>query len=566
MLLGRTTLLAALTGTVVAGVPQERRQLLAAPTAIIKNGTVIGSTDTLNGVDSWLGIEYALQPTSTRRLTNPTANTAFGTFTATNSPTACPGYERSMPTPSGLSLEVQTLLNELPLSQATGPSGENCLNLNVQRTHGVNASSKVPVLVFIYGGGFSSGSTSGPTVDGTSFIVKANSLGLPLVYVAMSYRLAALGFLPGKEMQGISNLGLKDQRLALKWVQENIAAFGGDPSRVTIWGESAGSISVFDQLIIDGGDNSYNGGSLFQGAIMNSGSAVPALDISAPYNENIYNQVVANCNCSGASDTLACLRSVSSETIINAQEALPSVFDRSALHLAFFPRPDATDNFYPVSPDTALTAGRYAKVPIIIGDQEDEGTLFSQVQNNITTNDELIEYMATYFPETNRTDVETLVNSYPNDNGSAGSPFRTGILYNLYPQYKRLAAILGDIVFTLSRRVYLARLPSDVKAWSYLNTYLYGTSPLGTFHASDLLENRVVPISLASQNATQIYYISFAYYQDPNAITPAVHWPQWDNTNRNILNFTLLDVELGKDNFRESQYQTLSSLLSRLRA
>lgn len=100
-------------------------------------------------------------------------------------------------------------------------------------TLAVNGSSKVPVLVYIYGGGFEEGSTS--QVDGTPIIKKANSLGLPLIYVAMSYRLAALGWLPGKEMRGNSNLGLKDQRLAIKWVQENIAAFGGDPDNVTIW-------------------------------------------------------------------------------------------------------------------------------------------------------------------------------------------------------------------------------------------------------------------------------------------------------------------------------------------
>lgn len=299
---------------------------------------------------------------------------------------------------------------------------------------------------------------------------------------------------------------------------------------------------------------------------MNSGSAVPALDISAPYNQKIYDQVVANCGCTGASDTLACLRSVSSQTIINAQQTLPGIFDYQSLHLAYFPRPDASDNFYPISPEQVINTTRYANVPIIIGDQEDEGTLFSNSQNNISTTDELVTYMKTYFPETNLEDVKTLVNSYPDD-PSYGSPFRTGTANNLYPQYKRLAAILGDIVFTLIRRAYLQEATDrGVVAYSYLNTYLHGTPVLGTFHGSDILNDRTVPLSAVAMNATQQYFISFTYYQDPNKIPAAVQWPTWDGTNRKLLNFTANTIDIGTDFFREPQYQTLVSLSSKLKA
>lgn len=331
-------------------------------------------------------------------------------------------------------------------------------------------------------------------------------------------------------------------------------------------GESAGSISCLDHLIIDGGDIRYNGGKLFQGVIMNSGSILPALEISAPYNQQIYDSVVEASNCGNSTDTLTCLRSVSSDTIVAAQATLPGMFNYPGLHLTWFPRPDPSDSFFPTSPDAVIgNTTSYAQVPIIIGDQQDEGTLFSLVQTNLTTNDDLISYIETFFPESEPAVSETLVNSYP-DNPAFGSPFGTGDKFNRYPQYKRLAAITGDFSFTLIRRSYLSDVTAQgVTAWSYINTYLHGNSSLGTFHGADTLNDRSTALSKVAQNATQIYYISFTYHQDPNAIPPSVQWPQWNNTHRRLLNFSLDQVELGTDYFREKQYETLLSLRGRMK-
>lgn len=94
------------------------------------------------------------------------------------------------------------------------------------------------------GSGFEVGSTQ--MYDGTPIVSESIALGHPIIYVAVNYRVGGFGFLAGKELQsdGSTNLGLRDQRMGLKWVAENIAAFGGDPDKVTIWGESAGAISV----------------------------------------------------------------------------------------------------------------------------------------------------------------------------------------------------------------------------------------------------------------------------------------------------------------------------------
>lgn len=129
--------------------------------------------------------------------------------------------------------------------------------------------------------------------DGTSIVADSVAQGQPVIFVAVNYRVGGFGFLPGKEIlaDGSANLGLLDQRLGLQWVADNIAAFGGDPEKVTIWGESAGAISVLDQMLLYDGDSSYKGKPLFRAGIMNSGSIVPADPVDCPKGQAIYDTV-----------------------------------------------------------------------------------------------------------------------------------------------------------------------------------------------------------------------------------------------------------------------------------
>lgn len=110
-----------------------------------------------------------------------------------------------------------------------------------------------PVMVWIYGGGFSSGSNS-PDTYGSDFLIEED-----VVVVAMNYRLGALGFLSLNHTNATGNAGLKDQNLALKWVQKNIKNFGGDPKKVTIFGQSAGSASTLYHVLSDQSKGNNNG-------------------------------------------------------------------------------------------------------------------------------------------------------------------------------------------------------------------------------------------------------------------------------------------------------------------
>jgi carboxylesterase type B len=229
------------------------------PTATVHlaYATVLGNVD--DGVESFGGIPYAEPPVQNRRLRPPERLTrSIGVFDGTGPAGACPQMVMASDAKNFLSSVIGNTAN-LPFVQDAAGESEDCLTITVARPVGTVANSSLPVLYWIYGGGYQIGWSS--MYDGSSLVNTGVSVEQPFIFVAVNYRVAGFGFMPGKEVlnDGASNLGLLDQRLGLEWVADNIANFGGDPDRVTIWGESAGAWSIFNQLALFDGNNTYHG-------------------------------------------------------------------------------------------------------------------------------------------------------------------------------------------------------------------------------------------------------------------------------------------------------------------
>jgi para-nitrobenzyl esterase len=225
---------------------------------------------------------------------------------------------------------------------------EDCLYLNVYAP--ATAQKNLPVLVWIHGGGFTGG--AGQDTDPRQYVQKNDA-----VVVTINYRLGILGYLnlPQLPADGRGNFGLLDQQAALRWVNENIAAFGGDPHNITIAGQSAGGSSVCDQLA------SPTAKGLFEKAVIMSGSCGMA---TAAQGQATSQQVVAALGCAKAPDVLACLRAVPPSKIVAVQAT------------GLSPRPSIGGAAFPIDPGQAVAVGKFNRVPVINGSVHDERRLF----------------------------------------------------------------------------------------------------------------------------------------------------------------------------------------------
>lgn len=323
--------------------------LLAAPMAAqaqevtIDSGAVRGAT--ADGVTAWKGIPFAAPPVGELRWRAPQPVAKWsGVKDATQYAHDC----MQLPFPS----------DAAPLG--TAPA-EDCLYMNVWKPANAAANAKLPVLVWIYGGGWVNGGSSPPTYSGA----RVASQGV--VFVSFNYRLGRFGAFAHPQLTKanadggkIANYATLDQIAALEWVKRNIAKFGGDPSKVTIMGESAGGIDIHELLV----QPSTKG--LYRAAIVMSGSDGTAVDGSSLAEAEQVGVRFAATKGISADDpqALAKLRALSAEQVTDGLNMTALLRPTPGPQTFTIPFPDGKVNLK-VAP--ALKAGNYNKVPLMIG-------------------------------------------------------------------------------------------------------------------------------------------------------------------------------------------------------
>ncbi|KAJ1566770.1 hypothetical protein HK405_008468, partial [Cladochytrium tenue] len=489
-------------------------------TVELPDATYVGGPAAANGssgVAAFLGLRYALPPTGARRFRRPVAvPPAADSDTAKKAVVAATEYP--------------PLCIQGGSGSAVGGAGsEDCLFVNVWAPSNATRSSRLPVVVWLHGGGYTRlGSLYFPLDE---FVTGGE---LEVVSVFVQYRLHALGFLATTLFEdsanGDANAGLLDQRLALHWVQQNIHLFGGDPAKVTIAGQSAGAGSVMMQLLAYGGRND----GLFRAAIGQSMYSIRAPPLSeadttfASFANLVGCASTTNTSAASTASTaaaLACLRDAPVSAIMPAVASLGGN--------AFVPAVDGS--FLVDFPNTLLAAGRFAKVPFLGGSCTDDGAGYYGQHN---TSSALVSALQSYYPNITNATLEAVLDSvYPLATANSsyeGSSAANASAAAFSSEFARGDRTLGDAIFAcpvvaVQRHLLQSRIPTYAYRFNTPNPNFPAWE--GVAHASEQywMFNGLNPMTEAGSSfALEIYayWTSFARYLDPSvARSPAS--PRW---------------------------------------
>lgn len=460
----------------------------AADPVKVEGGLVEGTVE--DGLNVYKGIPFAAPPMGDLRWKAPQPVVPWdGVLKADHFAPACP--QMLFPIPGMTPLETS----------------EDCLYLNIWAPQ-TSPGEKLPVMVWIYGGGFAMGATSLPSYSGEQFAKKG------IILVSIAYRVGPLGFLAHPELSAESenhlsgNYGLLDQIAGLKWVQRNIEAFGGDPNRVTIFGESAGGISV-SMLAA-----SPLAQGLFQGAISESGGSFSPACAGGRSDNCI--QLLEGGEAAGVEFT----KRMGAESIEELRKVNPEKWltDPASQMGGTWPVIDG----YVIADDQykLYEQGQYNDVPVLIGTNSDEGSMFVQ-------------------PVDNETYIESIKNGF--------GPF-AGRALKLYPAgdqsvtTKSMANIFREVSFAWPTWAW-ARLQSKTGESKVFVYYFDQPAPSigiplayesdGASHASELGyvfghldQNPMSQYTEEDRALSEIifaYWTNFARYGDPNG----ENVPEW---------------------------------------
>ncbi|BBX69844.1 carboxylesterase/lipase family protein [Mycolicibacterium psychrotolerans] len=396
------------------------------------------------------------------------------------------------------------------------PMSEDCLTLNVVAPARPQAK-RLPVMVFIHGGGYMLGSSATPIYDGASLARKG------CVYISVNYRLGPLGCL---ELSSLSttdtpiddNLFLRDLVMALRWVRENAEAFGGDPDNVTIFGESAGAHAVGTLLATPDADG------LFARAIAQSPSSgmTRGADIAEQYAQRFARQLGTGGR--GAAEVLMRTRPAD---LVNAMEHLILEGQRDMLG-AFAIGPTYGTEYLPLDPVEAMRTGSAYRMPLIVGTNADEGRLFTRFLKLLPTTETAIERL---FSQAEPGERERILAAYPG-----------------YPNSAACVRLGGDFIFGSAMwqiaEAHSRHAPTHVYRYDYATRALHLTG-LGATHAMELLAvfdvyrsrfGRLLAAGVDARTAgkvsddVQSRWLAFA-----SQGVPGEDWPRYDHDERPVM-------------------------------
>jgi para-nitrobenzyl esterase len=511
-------------------------------------GMVHGSAS--GGVRSFLGIPFAATTAGPNRWKPPQPAAPWTTtLKATALDPICPQVD--------------------PATMKYATTGdENCLSLNVW-TPNPAPTTPLPVMVWIYGGAFIFGSSGAAPYSGNHLVPKG------VVVVSMNYRVGALGFLAHSGLAAedpnhvAGNYGLLDQQAALNWVQTNIGEFGGDKTKVTLFGESAGGKSTNFHLLSPGSRG------LFSGAIVESGYySLPGLTLAQAESQgDRYAQAMG---CTDAATALSCLRAKSPMDIVAGPATTPAqlpggtFYQDDTTSLTFQPIVDG--KFLPDEPATMFASGKQAPVPVLLGANGDEGVLFQYAAlgpyTPVVTNEDYVGALTRRFGAAN---AAMIAAHYPTNAAATGPdggvPSDAGGVPDaggdggggLPAPNDALIQVSGDAFFACP-----ARQQAKLLAAGTSKTFLYRFKGVlngppfpflmnASFHSAELpyvfgdsyALGSVPPANQPLVDAIEGYWTQFAKTGDPNGGSNPM-WPAYTTAaDQNLTLDTTIAVSTG---------------------
>ena len=469
-----------------------------------ETGVVHGARD--GTVRSFLGIPYAAPPVGDLRWRAPQPAAVWnGTLETIVVGQQCP----------------QTL-------SYAGPSyDEDCLYLNVWTPDGAH---DLPVMVWLHGGAFIFGSGGDKYYDGGKLAAQG------VVIVTINYRLGVLGFMahPALDVEDpqyptSGNYGLEDQRFALEWVQRNIAAFGGDPKQVTLFGESAGGFSTCVQYLSARTQDLF-GAAIAESGLCGSTLLAPTHAVAESQSLTLADQLGCPGNDASA---LSCLRGIDSQTLLTVTALPPATgmtpggpFYQAAILPAVLPNVDGYVFAAPMR--EAFDAHAFAPRPLLLGSNKDEGTLFHSSVYALPVTDDTT-YRAALSVRFGASNVDAIVAQYPIASYASANA--------------AIAAVTGDAFFVCpTRRSARGALAAGAPVFRYSfeqpleAPFMQG---LGVFHSAELpfvFGNDDYPLGRVGTSGAPVsasiqdYWTTFAKTGAPNS-SAEVAWPGYDATS-----------------------------------